>query len=79
MKSTRNESYQVGSLRIRVSAEERLDLVRYNGHDWDIVDNNDDEALQQAMRDAVPSDSLPGLYVPTPRVGMAARNFPLAA
>lgn len=75
MNSSPNEEYQRGSLRIRVSGGTIYELVRYNGKSWDVVPNNSDRALQQAMRAAVPGQE-PGLYVPTPEVGLSATPFP---
>lgn len=74
MKSTRNDSFQPGSLRIRVVGTgdaQQFELVRYNGKSWEVADNNSDQALQNDMRAAVAGQQ-PGLYVPTPQVGMNA-------
>jgi len=73
MRSTRNETIQPGSLRIRVSGtgDKRYELVRYNGVGWEVANNNSDPALQDDMRAAVAGQQS-GLYVPPPQVGLNA-------
>lgn len=74
MLSARNDTYQPGSLRIRVTGtntRQQFELVRYNGASWEVADNNDDQALQDDMRAAVAGQQ-PGLYVPPPQVGLNA-------
>jgi len=80
MRSTRNDTFQPGSLRIRVSGigdTQQFELVRYNGKRWEVANNNSDQALQDAMRSAVAGQQ-PGLYVPPPQVGLHA-SFPMKA
>ena len=80
MLSARNDTYQPGSLRIRVTGtgnRQQFELVRYNGTSWEVADNNSDQVLQNAMRAAVAGQQ-PGLYVPPPQVGLNA-NFPMKA
>ena len=80
MNSSRNESYQPGSLRIKVTGtgdSQVFELVRYNGSDWDVAANNSDPTLQADMRAAV-AGRQPGLYVPPPQVGINA-TVPLKA
>lgn len=78
MRSSRNDDFQPGSLRIRVSADGTFDLVRYNGHDWIPVENSRDPLLQDAMHAAVPA-AQPGFYAPTPWMGFHARILLKAA
>jgi hypothetical protein len=80
MNSSRNDNYQAGSLRIRVTgsgADRKYELVRYNGRTWDLAENNSDRALQADMQAAV-GDRGPGLYVPPPLIGMNG-DLPLKA
>lgn len=81
MQSSRNDTYQFGSLRIRVSPgkdhELQFELVRYNGSGWEVAPDNSDPSLQKAMRDAIQAPQ-PGLYTPTPWMGRRA-HFPMAA
>jgi hypothetical protein len=80
MNSSRNDTYEPGSLRIRVTGigrNQRFDLVRYTGQSWEVAENNSDLALQADMR-AVVAGRQPGLYVPPPQIGINA-SVPLKA
>ncbi len=77
MQSARNDDIQFGSLRIRLTDDGRVALICYNGQGWDEASNSNDTDLQRAMHAAV-AGKQPGLYVPSPQIGMNA-NVPLKA